>query len=102
MDESNERDVVAPRAALAWAAGSEGVPGRWLYDEADVADARARGEPVQRTEIEARTGRTLLRGVRGHTPLADHIRLLTDVDDLRITLIDLAETAAQALSSRAE
>ena len=102
MNDSNERDVVAPRAALAWAAGSAGIPGRWLYDEADIADARARGEPVQRTEIDARTGRALLRGVRGHAPLADHIRLATDVDDLRIALIDLAETAAHALSSRAQ
>jgi hypothetical protein len=38
--------------------------------------------------------------VQGHAPLADLIRLATDVDHVRIMLIDLAERAAQALSSR--
>lgn len=102
MKDNNERDVIAPRAAIAWAAGWADTPARWLYDEADIANARTRGEAVHRTEIDPHAGRTWLRDVRGHAPLADLIRLATDVDDLRVTLIDLAETAAHALSSREE
>lgn len=100
MKDSNERDVEAPRAALAWAGGSADAPGRWLYDEADIAHAHACGEVIHRTEIDPHAGRTWLRGVQGHAPLADLIRVATDVDHLRITLIDLAESAAHALSSR--
>lgn len=100
MKDSKQRDVVAPRAALAWAAGSADTPGRWLYDETDIAHARARGEIIHRTEIDPHAGRTWLRDVQGHAPLADLIRLATDVDHVRIMLIDLAERAAQALSSR--
>ncbi|HSK97861.1 MAG TPA: hypothetical protein VK891_14660 [Euzebyales bacterium] len=99
MDDNHERDVLAPRTALAWAAGAEDTPGRWLYDEADIAAARTRGEAVHATEVDRRGGRTWLRQVRGHAPLADVIRLTTDIEDLRVTLIDLAERAAQALST---
>ena len=102
MDDNHERDVLAPRAALAWAAGTADTPGRWLYDEADIAAARRRGEVVHHTEIDRRGGRTWLRHVSGHAPLADVIRLTTDIEDLRVTLIDLAERAAHALSTARE
>lgn len=100
MKDDKERDVAAPRAALAWATGSADIPGRWLYHETDIADARARGEAIHRTEFDAHAGRAWLRDVQGHAPMADLIRLTTDVDHLRIALIDLAETAANTLSSR--
>lgn len=100
MRDDKERDVAAPRAALAWAAGTADISGRWLYHETDIADARARGEAIHRTEVDACAGRTWLRDVQGHAPLADLIRLTTDVDHLRIVLLDLAETAANTLSSR--
>jgi hypothetical protein len=95
----NDRDVAAPRAAVAWASGAGPVPGRWLYDEQSVALATSNGETVWRTEIDPRTDRAWLRDVRGHASQADLIHLVTDVDQLRTTLIDLAEEAAQALSS---
>jgi hypothetical protein len=95
----NDRDVAAPRAAVAWAEGAGSVPGRWLYDEYSVAQAIANGETVRRTEIDARTDRAWLRDVRGSASQADLIHLATDVDQLRTTLIGLAEDAAQALSS---
>ena len=95
----HDRDVAAPRAALAWAEGAGSVPGRWLYDEYSVALATANGETVKRIEIDPRTDRAWLRGVRGSASQADFIHLATDVDQLRTTLIGLAEDAAQALSS---
>jgi hypothetical protein len=95
------RDVAAPRAAVAWASGTDSVPGRWLYDEFSVALATSNGETVRRTEIDPRTDRAWLRDVRGPASLADLIHLATDVDHLRTTLIGMAEDAAQALSSRA-
>jgi hypothetical protein len=94
----SDRDVAAPRAAVAWAEGTGSVPGRWLYDEYSVALATADGETVRRTEIDPRTGRAWLRDVRGPASQADLIHLTTDVEQLRITLIGLAEEAAQALS----
>jgi hypothetical protein len=94
------RDVAAPRAAVAWAVGTGGLPGRWLYDEQSVADAHNRGEVVWRTEVDRHAGRTWLRDVRGSASQADLIHLATDVDHLRTVLIGLAEEAAQALSSR--
>lgn len=92
------RDVAAPPAALAWAAGAAGAPGRWLYDELSIAHARRRGEVVRRTEFDADAGCAWLRDVRGPAPLADVIRLATDVDRLRTTLLALAEDATEALS----
>lgn len=100
-DRSSDRDVAAPRTALAWAAGAGGVPGRWLYDEDSVARAAANGETVWRTEVDPRTDRAWLRDVRGHAPLADVIHLATDVDHLRTVLIGLAEQTADALASPA-
>jgi hypothetical protein len=99
-DHHSDRDVAAPRTALAWAAGAGGIPGRWLYDEASVARATASGETVWHTELDPRTDRAWLRGVHGHAPLADLIHLATDVDHLRAVLIGLAEDAAEALSGR--
>ena len=49
MMHTNERDVVAPCDALAWAEGTADMPGRWLYHEADVTTSRPRGEAVRRT-----------------------------------------------------
>jgi hypothetical protein len=99
-DHHSDRDVAAPRTALAWAAGAHGIPGRWLYDEASVARASANGERIWRTEVDPRTDRAWLRGVGGHASLADLIHLTTDVDHLRTILIGLAEDAAEALSGR--
>jgi hypothetical protein len=100
-DDHIDRDVAAPRAALAWATGVGPVPGRWLYDEHSIAQARANGETVWRTEVDPLTNRAWLRDVRGHASQADLIHLATDVDHLRAVLIGLTEEAAQALSSRA-
>lgn len=99
--DDNDRDVAAPRAALAWAVGTGGLPGRWLYDEHSVAQASANGETVWHTQIDPRTDRAWLRDVRGHASQADLIHLATDVDHLRSVLLGLTEEAAQALSSRA-
>ena len=97
---TNERDVVAPCDALAWAEGTADMPGRWLYHEDDVTTSRTRGEAVRRTE--PGRDRTWLRAVSGDAQLADVISLATTVDDLRLSLLDLLETAAQALSSGAK
>lgn len=94
---THERDVVAPRDALAWAEGTADMPGRWLYHEDDIVASRTRGEVIRRTE--PGHDQTWLRAVSGDAQLADVISLATTVDDLRLSLLDLLETAAQALSS---
>lgn len=99
MNNRNGRDVAAPAAALAWADGSGRTPGRWLYDEHSIADARGHGEVIRRTETDATSGRAWLRGVQDHAPLADLIHLATDLDQLRTTLIGMAEDAADTLST---
>jgi hypothetical protein len=100
-DHRSDRDVAAPRSALAWAAGIDTVPGRWLHDEDSVTRAASDGETVWRTEIDPRTGRTWVRNVRGHAPLADVMHLATDLDHLRTVLIEMAEQTADALASPA-
>lgn len=102
MKDHTARDVVAPRAALAWASGAADRPGRWLYDEADIITARQRGELIRRTDTDPRASHTWLRDVGGHAPLADLIRVTTDVDALRVALLDLVETAAATLARRNE
>lgn len=99
--DNSDRDVAAPRAAIAWAAGTGALPGRWLYDEQSVVDAHGRGETVWRTQVDSAAGRAWLRNVRGSATQADLIHLATDVEHLRTVLIGLAEDAAQALSRRA-
>jgi hypothetical protein len=99
VDNRDDRDVAAPTDALAWAGGMGRSPGRWLYDELSVSQARARGEVIRRTEIDPTSGRAWLRGVQGNAPLADVMHLATDLDLLRATLIGAAEHAVDSLSA---
>lgn len=94
------RDVQAPVEAVAWAAGTGALPGRWLYDEQDVARAERAREVVLRTEIDPDTGRPWLRDIGGRASLADVAYLTTELAFLRSALLTIVEDASDVLMAR--